>query len=267
MAACGPLPRPFQPDGKTVADQGLASPPAPETLAIGPVLGLNPEDADTAARRLAEELRAYNLAAAADEGNATSIHLDGRMTSEGLLWLISRKNGEILHSERQALGAREAAFRRGDPQVVTAVMSEAAQLLIANLDAAQASGLPGHPGARLVIAALEPAPPEAARLLGSSIRVSLSRAALPVIEPRDATPSDLWLRGEVTIGPEQGGLHRVDVVWRLTDVSGNELGTVRQGDMVPAQSLGFFWPDTAPYIGEAAVDGIVDLLYRTGEQG
>jgi hypothetical protein len=263
LAACGPLPRPFQPGGKAVTNETLSAPPAPETLSVSPVSGLLPEDGALAAELLAEELRRFNIAAAAAPGNSSSIYLDGRLTKDGLLWLISEADGTIRGTERQSLGAQGKALAEGDPAVLRRVMEAAAPLLITELSAAEAGGLPGHPGARLVIAPVEPAPEEAARLLGSSIRVALSQSALPIAEPEDAGPRDLTLQGSVRIGPAQSGQHRVDVVWELFDPEGNSLGRVSQGDLVPAQALSFFWPDTAPFIAEAAVDGVVDLLYRT----
>ena len=89
LAACGPLPRPFQPGGKAVTNETLSAPPAPETLSVSPVSGLLPEDGALAAELLAEELRRFNIAAAAAPGNSSSIYLDGRLTKDGLLWLIS----------------------------------------------------------------------------------------------------------------------------------------------------------------------------------
>lgn len=263
LAACGPLPRPFQPEVKSLADEGLTRPPGESSLAVGPLAGLLPEDSALAADELASELRRYNLAAAAGPGNAKSVHIDGRYTSEGLLWLVTDASGGILATERQTLGAREEAFLNGDPETLRAVMAEAAVLLLPEIEGNEVVGLPGHPGARLVIAPLEPAPPEAARLLESSIRVSLSQSALPIVEPEQAGPNDLWLRGSVRIGSAQAGRSRVDVVWELFDPEQRSLGRVSQGDLVPTQQLSYFWPDTAPYIAEAAVDGVVDLLYRT----
>jgi hypothetical protein len=263
LAACGPLPRPFQPEAKALGDRGLTRPPGEASLAVGPVAGLLPEDSDLAAAELAAELRRYNLAAAAGPGNAQSVHIDGRYTSEGLLWLVSDPSGGILATERQTLGAREEAFLRGEPDTLSAVMAEAAVLLLPEIEGKEVVGLPGHPGARLVIAPIEPAPPEAARLLASSMRVSLSQSALPIVEPEQAGPNDLWLRGSVRIGPPQAGRNRVDVIWELFDPQERSLGRVSQGDMVPTQQLSYFWPDTAPYIAEAAVAGVVDLLYKT----
>ncbi len=267
LTACGPLPRPFQPQEKSPSGAALTAPPSPETLAIAPVAGLLPEDADAGAALLAEELRRYNIAAAAGPGNASSLYLEGRVTSQGLLWLVSEADGTIRATARQSLGRSAGALTWGDPAVLRGVMVEAAQTLVPKLSAAEAGGLPGHPGARLAIAPVGPAPEEAARLLGSSIRVSLSQAALPLIELQDASGEDLLLQGSVRIGPEQGGVVRVDVIWELLDAAGNSLGSVSQGDLVPVLYLNQFWPDTAPVIADAAVEGIVDLLYRTGQPG
>lgn len=267
VVACAPLPRPFQPDKSAPpAASGLTAPPSPETLAIAPVAGLLPEESDRAAELLAAELRRYNLAAAAGPGNAGSLYLEGRLTGEGLLWLSSRADGTLQATETQILPpARVRALAQGDPLAVEAEMVEAARRLLPELSVAQASGLPGHPGARLVILPLDPAPEVAARHLRSAIRVALSGAALPLVEPGEEGPDDLKLQGSVRLGPDQSGVRRVDVIWELLDPEGRSLGRVSQGNLVESARLEETWPETAPLIGQSAVEGIVDLLYRTGE--
>ncbi len=266
FSACTPLPRPFQPDKSAPpAAAGLAAPPSPETLAIAPVAGLLPETADQAAELLAAELRRYNLAAAAGPGNAGSLYLEGRLTRQGLLWLSSRADGTIQATETQILPpTRVRALAQGDPAMVETAMIEAARRLLPELSVAEASGLPGHPGARLVILPLDPAPEIAARHLRSAIRVALSGAALPLVEPGEEGPDDLKLQGSVRLGPDQSGIRRVEVIWELFDLEGRSLGRVSQGNLVESARLDEQWPETAPVIGQSAVEGIVDLLNRTG---
>ena len=75
------------------------------------------------------------------------------------------------------------------------------------------------------------------------------------------TPAEaLSVIGVVSLGPADNGAQDIAISWAVHDHDGNELGTVDQGNRIPAGSLDGQWGDTARQIVLAASSGLTQML-------
>ena len=75
--------------------------------------------------------------------------------------------------------------------------------------------------------------------------------------------SDVYrINGKVTRGPAPGSNQRVQIVWRLTSPTGQDLGTVTQQSEVAKGSLDKSWGQAAVSAGGAAAAEIIKLIEK-----
>ncbi|MBB3066668.1 hypothetical protein [Limibacillus halophilus] len=262
LQACGPLPKPFQPQIKQ-EDQALIGPPVSPTIVVRPVANLPPEVAIQTRDVLAAILIDQGLTVDTGAGNIESRIVEGRFRGNAIVWKVSDAQIGPLRAEPQMMDGRGADLIAGDPDVVDSIAQQAAHLLMPIIAPVQTGGgLPGRPGGRLVVAPIARAPGNAGELLPLALTVALQQASLPVASVEDMRPDDLKVVGTVRLGTPSAGLQQVVVTWDVQDPQGRSLGKIEQGDQVRAGSLDGPWTQVAPLIAEAAVAGLVDLLYQ-----
>lgn len=262
LQACGPLPKPFQPEIKQ-EDQALIGPPVSPTIVVRPVVNLPSEVALQTRDALAAVLVDQGLTVETGGGNIESRIVEGRFSGNVIIWKISDARAGPLRAEPQMMEGRGSALLKGNPEIVRAIARQAAQLLTPFIAPSQVGGgLPGRPDSRLVIPPIVRAPGNAGELLPLALTVALQQASLPVTSVEDMRPTDLKVVGTVRLGTPSAGLQQVVVTWDVQDLQGRSLGKIEQGDRVPVGSLDGPWTLVAPAIAEAAVAGLVDLLYQ-----
>lgn len=107
------------------------------------------------------------------------------------------------------------------------------------------SGAPGDGNAAL------------AKALAAALKVRGVRIARPD-EPSDGERPTV--AGTVRVVMAAAGQDRVEMVWRLIDPQGGEIGTVDQANMVRAGSLDGTWGAIAEAAADGAATGIAQLL-------
>ena len=70
----------------------------------------------------------------------------------------------------------------------------------------------------------------------------------------------LSIIGTVSLSAPENGAQDIAIKWALHDRDGTELGTVDQGNRIPAGSLDRQWGDTARQIALAAASGLTQML-------
>jgi hypothetical protein len=101
--------------------------------------------------------------------------------------------------------------------------------------------------------------------LPKALKAALTAKGVRVIEGAGAKS---WrVECVVTLSSLSATEDRVQLVWKLIDPDGKEAGTLSQENPVPKGRLGKKWGDVASYAGEAAADGIWQILQqiRTGK--
>jgi hypothetical protein len=102
------------------------------------------------------------------------------------------------------------------------------------------------------------APGDGATSLARAVTSVLRGRNLLVVDP--GGKADFHIEGEVTITPIGSDRQHVKIVWRVSDASGAELGTVGQENDVPRGLLSRQWGDVAYVVAAAAGDGLMQVL-------
>ena len=273
LAACGQLPRPFQPEEKPSNALLLLRDRA--GIVVQPVAGNIPAGGITLAEIMAARLREFDIPAAIGSGNQGSQRLAGRAVLRPLpkkreeillYWELRDADGRRtgLHTQRHEQAA--GTWAAGAPALLAELAEKAAPVLAAMAQdpPVEAAAIPGFPRARLVILPLAGAPGDAAESLPRALEAELAAAKLPVADR--IGDNDLLVLGNVAVGPAKDGLQAISIRWSLISAGDDrELGTIDQQNVVPAGSLNGPWGPVAEEVARATAAGLIDLLGAAGK--
>lgn len=268
MAACGPLPQPFQPSDKS-ANKLLSLEDTPGILVL-PIEGSALGDRKATAEGMAEALRERNLPATTRSAghssrllrsNAAVLPLSPEVEEVYLrMELIENDGSRIgLHTERQEFPA--GAWEAGSPAVVDQVVDRAAVAIAEMVQRPEAKEalIPGFPGARFVILPMKDLPGDGQKSLPSSLAFQLKNMGYPVVE--EITDDDILIAGEVVLTETNQSYQHMTVTWRvLRATTGEVLGQIDQANDIPRGSLDGAWGVTARAIAQGAAMGILQLI-------
>lgn len=251
LVACGPLPRPFQPDIKA-ENNSLLMLPDRAGIVVHPVEGLGAAQAADLAERLADALRRENVPATTREGNISSYRLDGTASENG-----GRAEARLVLRDPTGTVLAERSLSLGGGAVEAAEIAQTAAALAASLqpEAVQISAKP-RPGVHVGKVVGAPAGGDGA--LSRALDYALRRAGIAVLDA--PSESGLTVLGEVMVVPKSPELRAVSIVWTVFTPDGVQLGQIRQENDVPVALLERAWPEIAVSVAEGAVEGIADLL-------
>ncbi len=200
VAACGPLPRPFQPDDKRIVE---AQEPAEGTdradgvdILVLPLGGDAPGNAEGAAETLADGLRDLGVRASA-EGNTARRVLTGTAQVEAsgedreavlITWEISRPNGEGLVSFEQRNDLPSGLWKSGQAGAVSSVMTDAARALAARVRTPRSLEVAAPPEEVEAPLAGAPPVPVSRRRVARLATNSAGTAAKPMPEDKGPAP-------------------------------------------------------------------------------
>jgi hypothetical protein len=268
-AACGQLPRPFQPEDKSA--NGLLELAGGAGILVRPLSRDAPADPAAAAEILAAALRDRNLPASTRGPNGAGRVLSGRATilelptgrDELLIyWELADAGGKRIGSHAQRSELPPGAWRAGHPETVGPVLTRSAEAIAAMVQGAPVEP-PGLAGGRLVILPMQGLPGDGALSLARALETELSAASLPLAG--QAAENDLLIACTVILGRPRGYWQEVRVTWAVKRAAdGTQLGQIEQRNRVPAGSLDGPWGPVAQGIAEGAAAGILDLVERLG---
>jgi hypothetical protein len=264
-AACGQLPRPFQPEDKSVND--LIHLPDGVGILVEPLSRDAPAHPEAAAEILAAALRARNLPASTRGGNgagrvlsgqATILELTERRDELLIYWELADADGTRIGNHAQRSELTPGAWQAGDPETVSQVLGQSAEAI-----AALVRGVPDEvsepAGGRLVILPMQGLPGDGAQSLAQALAAELAAASLSPAE--EAAENDLLISCTVTVGPRRGYWQEIQVTWDVKRAGdGAQLGQIEQRNRVPAGSLDGPWGPAAQGIAQGAAAGIRDLV-------
>ena len=255
LAACGVLPRPFQPPGKEQAERLVPRLGAWAGVVVRPVEGLPPALAAALAESVVRALDARGVPASARFTNRAGLRLTGRAAGHGLLWsLVGPDGATTLRLEEPK---PRAAWADTTVLDADAIAERTAARIAAALE-------PPAPGAKtappVVLWSIDGAPGDGGPELRRAMRRSLAAAGVALAE----TPGDetLLLLGSVHRAPDGRARAResVEIAWTVLRPDGTGLGTVVQTDSVPAGRLGGAWGALADEVAAAAAPAVAAML-------
>jgi len=281
LAGCGQLPRPFEPPDKQ-ANPLLVPPEGLALLVLRPT-GVVPTLDDGGASLLAKGLQLGGIKASSVSRPATgadlrvhviSRQLDSEREQLQLEWQVLSPEGAQRGSQRQEIVAPAGAWADGDAWVLVAVAEVAANKLVplvAGPEPAEAAKLPpaqqAAPLPSIMIGRITGAPGDGNERLGESLVVLLAKQGYRMVqqEQAESQPGQVLVEGQVSLGPPEAGEQPIALTWVVLDaVDGAELGRLEQKNRVPAGSLDGDWGETAVFAAMGAVEGIENILERTG---
>jgi len=257
LAACGPLPRPFQPDDKDTENPLLRLPDS-GGIVVPPAFGLAEEPARALAEAVAKALRDLDVPANVRAGNPMSLILDLQVETEGgrvrLATNLVDPQGNALADPR---GEGVLPANADDPAAWAALAKPVAQAIVVAIkpDAVASRKMPA-----VHVANVDGAPGEGGRALSRALAFHLERAGLRIADA--AGPDVLAVVGTVAIANIGPDSRRVAVNWRVRDSEGAELGRVDMQNPVPTRIVERQWAELAYEIAGASADGIRDIAER-----
>ena len=253
LAACGALPRPFQPVEKAQAERLVSRLGVRAGVLVRPVQGLPPAVSAALVEGVVRALAARGVPASARFTNRAGFRLTGRAAGHALLWSLVGPDG-----------ATTLRLEEPKPRVTWADMTVLDAAALAERAATRIAAVlePPAPGAMapVVLWSVDGAPGDGGPALSRAMRRSLAEAGVALAE----TPGDetLLLLGSVHSAPEGRGraFESVEIVWTVLRPDGTGIGTVIQTDSVPAGRLGGAWGPLADDVAAAAAPGVAAML-------
>jgi len=245
LAACGHLPRPFQPADKSLPDIAEKEIGKRAGIFVQPIVGLEAEESEHLTEALVKTLHAEDVAASRLARNQASLSIFSYLTeSGGLRWLLTAPDGEILFGSE---GSRDLAGARRTARLLADFLQPP----------------PATPRLALAVPAIDGAPGDGRDALASAMRQALAAKGFTAVEGlEDATYIVL---GSVYVGAIQLiGQEKVEVDWTVLALDGLRLGTVSQSSNVPAGTLDGRWGAVARIVAENGAQGVVAMLTRLG---
>ena len=281
-AACGPVPRPFRPDAKGEDDLlllrnggSLKVLPLEQGAPGGPDGPGAPAVPRAMAEYLAAALRADGFTATAQPDQPTQFTLRGRGVVQPLpggreevltLWELVDAGGKRLAQRGARSELAAGAWQRAEPQAMKQVALQASRALVSLVRDPDPTeqDTPRLAEGRVLLAPIEDAPGDSARLLSQAFMAEMRRQESDIFTTSGGPA--VIIVCEVGLGAPRDGWQSVAITWRVLEaVSGEELGQVDQRNRVPAGSLDRSWAPVVLPIVEGAAAGIADLLSKTKE--
>ncbi len=266
VAACQPVPRPFQPEIKSSALRNYAIPSPRASLVIPPVAGIKDPTSTQLSASVAEALQELEIGATTRSGNAPRYRLRGilkKQTVSGshtvvvIDWILINPQNRDINLIRQNLAVSSYGWNTGNKDVFAAVAAD----LAPQVDLMLRSGTKRAPARALARAVVEPvygAPGDGKVALAAAMANVLSRANVAIA--REAAPGVYRVLGQVLIRPHDGQQDLVQISWELKSPDGKRLGAVTQQNLVARGSLSGKWGHVADIVAEKAADGIIQIL-------
>lgn len=273
LAACGQLPKPFQPESR---DNVIASLTRQATILVLPTRAGEAEapqpDETLMAEAVVHALNDQGLLSTVETPEGPSRRLSSvvRFLGRGDLhdriaidWTLYEYEGTILGQFTQEASVLRAAWRDGNVEIYREVAGDAAPTIAAFLErnAPEETRVPGRPGANLVVLPVEGGGEEGNAALTRAMIRQLKIANYPVVPV--AGDKDLLVAGAISTKDNGDGSETVRVAWQLLEPNGAEIGVVAQENRVASGSLDNNWNRAAAAIAQAAAPGIIDLMNQT----
>lgn len=260
LAACGNLPRPFQPDDKSVENPLLVLGDRAGIIVM-PIAGVDNDDESHAfSEALAAALRAVDVNAHTGAGNRASPVISSfleRKPGEGavlILWLSEPGRGDIGTFEANVV---EREIMTDSPRRKQ-VLERVAQAVAAQVNPGAVAVPMGTPP--VFIARVSGLPGSAGAPLERALDFALRRAKAEIADR--PTERSLTVTGVVAFRDLPKDQVALEVNWRVIGADGAEIGTLQQKNDVPAQALQRAWPEISSAIADSAAEGIMEIVAR-----
>ena len=260
LAACGDLPRPFQPAEKSLQAWSAPGDVAWGSILVLPIAGLpQPRSAELAGEVVAA-LQVRDVPASTYVGGRGSIVLAGQVSAvtRKLRWTLVTPDGETaLRFEDPSLDAARIDETAPD---LAAIATRAARRIADALEPPIAEDERARPALPVVLEAVHGAPGDGGIALARAMRHSLARVGVAVADDRKDDSHLILGRVSVARDDEATDDAALTIAWDVLQPDGTRLGTVTQSNRVSAAQLTGAWGALARIVARAGAPGIAQLL-------
>jgi hypothetical protein len=266
LAACQPLPQPFQPSAQEKGAAVAMLPKDTHGISILEISGLPSALSGPLRAAIAQRLRDEDIPAAVDIGHRGAFLLRGEASLTPLspqeeevqiAWfLVPPDGGDVRMINRRDAIPRGQAQNPTIPQLDRIARGVTTALVpMLNPTVAEAQGVRG-----VSVWGVDGAPGDGKLALKRALEFILRENGVPIVE-RD-TPEALVVSGTVSLAKPVSGVQLIRLRWVLLMPDGSELGTVEQENQIPAGSLDNNWGEAAIFAAEGAFEGLAALLEK-----
>lgn len=270
LASCQPVPQPF------ARAAGAADNPLLRLDDRAGIVVLDVEGAPAAmARQLpgatVKALHALNVPATTRSANTKSRFLFGQaetttvrpgLLEVKLVWELVGPKGAPIGRHIVTGTARDASWKAGSDDLVRRFAAASARGVAAFIQTpAPRKPAPIATLRPLFVTAVAGVSGEQGGILRQAMVVALRRLELTVLT--DKRKSDLVVVGEISLGAATAGQRRIEIAWSVRDSGGEEIGNLKQANLIAADSMGEKWPELAQMIANAAAPAVVEVLRRS----
>ena len=265
LAACGDLPRPFQPAEKSLRAWSAPGDIAWGSILVPPVAGLPAARSAALVDAVVGALQVREVPASARTGGRGSIVLAGRVSAVTgkLRWTLVTPDGEAaLRFEEPLLDVARIDETAPD---LTVIAERAARRIAEALEPPVADDGIARLAAPVVLEGVRGAPGEGGIALARAMRDSLARIGVAVADAPDGEAR--LISGRVSVVRDEPATDdaAVTIAWDVLRPDGTRLGTVSQSNRVSLERLTGAWGALAPMVARAGAPGIAQLLAQTEE--
>ena len=275
LAACQPLPRPFQGDVNVATADRLLDPGPQSGVLVQLATGTVVPVAVALRGAVAEALQARGVPAGTTSANAASFvlichasplkSLAGEHAEMTLHWTLKNAAGRLMDSFVQTHELPLAEWLDPAPDTVAFFAGLVADRVAVKLGAIagpepafSASAAAGAPWPAVDLRSVTGAPGDGNETLAAAVASRLSAAG--VAFATTGAGAAYAIEGEVATHDVSAELQQLDVVWHLLDPAGAEIGTVSQSGDVARTMLDGRWGPLATTIADYGASGLLDLL-------
>ena len=262
LAACGDLPRPFQPADKSTQAWTVPGDMAWGSIVVPPIEGLPARQSEELVQEIVEALQVRDVPASRNAGGRGSIVLAGQVARVAgkLRWTLITSDGETaLRFEEPSLDASSIGTSTAD---LAQIAARAAGRVAALLKPPAAADSDRAPQVPVAIEAVRGAPGDGGIALTRAMKHSLARIGFTVVDaPEDGM---LTLQGWVRVARDDTAADSatVTIAWDVLHPDGTRLGTITQSNRVGADRLTGTWGVLPRLVARAGAPGIAQLLDR-----
>jgi len=273
LAACQPLPHPFEHDTPP-PNSPILTPPDSAGIVVAPVAGAPEPAAQALAAAMAKALQENDVPASTGASNRGSYRLSGSASTapstEGdllvsIAWEMRDADGVTVSRQESHLSLPKAAWSQGGGDVAQQLVRQAAPSLAKMVQTTAPAPLAGTE-TLIAVRTVTGAPGDGGEALMRAMGDALRRANFTLTESTGPAPTFL-VQGTVEMSPAANGKQQIRIAWALLRPDGGKIGQVQQENAIPAGSLDGNWGLTAYDVANAAAPGIAALIAESQRVG
>jgi hypothetical protein len=269
LSACQPVPQPFARPADAPANPLLVLTDSTGVVVLD-VDGASPAVAEKLPAATVEALHAHNVPASTGSANTKSRFLFGQAETKSLrpgvlevklAWELVDPKGASIGRHVVTGRTSEAAWNAGSKELVQSFAKSSAGGIAALIQspipvkAARPTGL--RP---LFVDPVAGVSNEQGIILRQAMRHALRRHKITV--PRIKSERDLVIAGRISLGAPQAGQQSIKIDWTVRQSGGEEIGNLKQANLIAEELMTRNWPDLAQMIADAAAPGVVEVVRR-----